>query len=132
MPITYELLGDLSLVVTRFNGHVRDDEFLDLYRRLYADPAYELGMNELADVRDVELLDLSASALRAVERLTEDRYGGSGESFRTAILAPQDQQYGIGRMYEAFAAEGPENVRVCRTSGDALAWLDIEEDAVDL
>ena len=132
MPITYEMVGDLHLVLTRYTGRVGDDEFVDLYRRLFDDPAYTLGTSELADLREVESLDLSASALRKVEPMTQDRYAGTDRNFRTAILAPRDQQYGIGRMYEAFAEEGPENVRVCRTPTEALVWLQLDEDAVDL
>lgn len=132
MPITYHIHSDLGLVVTRFTGRVGDNEFLATYRRLMTDDAYELGTDELADLRAVESLDLSTGALRAVEELTRGRYAGSDTAFRTAILAPQDQSYGVGRMYEVFAEEGPENVCVCRTPTEALVWLDLDAEALDL
>ena len=132
MPITYTIHPELGLVVTRFTGRVTDEEFVELYRSLMADDDYVLGTNELADLRGVASLDVSAAALRKVEELTEERYEGSDRTFRTAILAPRDQSYGIGRMYEVFAEDGPENVRVCRTPGDALDWLDLAPDAVEL
>ncbi|MDX1675425.1 MAG: hypothetical protein R3314_11580 [Longimicrobiales bacterium] len=119
-------------MVTHFSGRVTDDEFVELYRSMFADDAYELGTNELADLRGVDDLDLSAQALRRVEELTEERYAGSDIGFRTAIIAPRDKSYGIGRMYEVFAEQGPENVRVCRDVSEALAWLDLEPDAVEL
>jgi hypothetical protein len=132
MPIDYSIHTDLGLVRTRFTGRVTDDEFIDLYRRMLYDDRYVLGTNELADLRDVDDLDISAVALRRVEEITEDRYADSGASFRTAILAPRDQSYGIGRMYEVFAEDGPENVGVFRVLAEALAWLEIDPDAVDL
>lgn len=132
MPITYVIHLELRLVVTRFAGRVTDVEFVDLYSRLMADPDYELGTNELADLRKVESLDLSAAGLRRVEEITEERYAGSDASFRTAILAPRDHPYGIGRMYEAFSEEGPENVSVCRDPESALAWLELDPDVIDL
>lgn len=132
MPITYEFHSDLGLVVTVFSGHVTDEEFVRLYDRMLNDDGYALGTNELADLRDAEDLDLSAMALRRVEEITRRRYGHSDQSFRTAIIAPRDQSYGVGRMYEVYAEEGPENVRVCRTPAEALEWLDLAPDAIDL
>ena len=132
MPIRYTLHNDLGLVVTHFTGRVSDGEFIDLYRAMFNDPAYVPGTNELADLRGVETLNLSALALRRVEELTEERYAGTDAGFRTAIVAPRDQAYGIGRMYEVFAEEGPENVRVCRDVEDALEWLEVAPDALDI
>lgn len=132
MPITYTIHKDLGLVVTRFTGHVQDSEFVDLYRTMLHDDDYVLGTNELADLRVAESLNLSAVALRRVEEITRLRYGESGKSFRTAIIAPRDPLYGIGRMYEVFAEEGPENVRVCRDPLEALRWLDLDSDSLEL
>ncbi len=132
MPITYTIHTDLGLVVTRFTGHVTDGEFVDLYGTMLHDDDYALGTNELADLRIAESLNLSAVALRRVEEITRQRYGDSGKSFRTAIIAPRDPLYGIGRMYEVFAEEGPENVKVCRDPLEALQWLDLDNGAIDL
>lgn len=132
MPITYRIHGDLNLVVTRFTGHVTDEEFVELYKTMLHDNDYVLGTNELADLRVAESLNLSAVALRRVEEITRNRYGGSDKSFRTAIIAPRDPLYGIGRMYEVFAEEGPENVKVCRDPLEALQWLDLDGDSVTL
>ncbi len=132
MPITYEIHPELLLVVTRFTGVVTDEEFVQLYGAMLHDSAYALGTNELADLRECENLSLSAQALRRVEGITRQRYGDSGLEFRTAIIAPRDGAYGIGRMYEVFAEEGPENVRVCRAPAEALAWLDLPEGAFAL
>lgn len=132
MPITYTIHPHLRLVVTRFTGHVSDEEFVELYQRMLHDDDYVLGTNELADLRDTADLDLSALALRRVEEITRHRYAGSDASFRTAIIAPRDQSYGVGRMYEVFAEDGPESVRVCRSEAEALTWLDLPADALGL
>lgn len=132
MPIDYTIYPDLRLVVTRFTGRVTDREFVELYTALMADDDYELGTNELADLRAVEVLDLSASALRRVEEITEERYAGSDTDFRTAILAARDHPYGIGRMYEVFSEDGPENVRVCRDLPSAVEWLGLDPGDIEL
>lgn len=132
MPIRYTVHQDLGVVVTHFTGQVSDREFIDSYQRMLHDHDYLLGTHELADLREVESLNLSALALRRVEELTAQRYADSGTRFRTAIIAPRDQSYGIGRMYEVFAEGGPEDVRVCRDPEEALAWLELDPDALDI
>lgn len=132
MSIEYTIYAELRLVVTRFTGRVADAEFVDLYTALMGDDDYRLGTNELADLRAVEALDLSAAALRRVEEITEERYAGSDADFRTAILAARDHPYGIGRMYEVFSEDGPEHVRVCRDAESALEWLGLGPGDIDL
>ena len=94
------------------------------------DPAYELGTNELADVRQAQALDVSAATLRKVDALHRERYAGSDAGFRTAILTRKDQPYGIARMYQVFSDEGPENVKIFREMEEALEWLGIDRDAL--
>ena len=77
MPIHYTIYPDLRLAITRFTGRVTDAEFVELYAALMADDDYELGTNELADLRGVDALNLSSAALRRVEEITGDRYAGS-------------------------------------------------------
>jgi len=132
MPIRYNIHPDRGLVVTHFTGRVTHDELVDTYRRIMADADYELGTNELADLREIDGLDITAASLRAVEELTGARYAGSEADFRTAILAPNDAAFGLARMYEVFAEDGPENVRVCRALPQALEWLGLEPEALDL
>lgn len=132
MPITYAFHPDIGLVRTRFTGVVTSDEFVDLYHTMLHDADFVPGSNELADLRELESLDVSAAALRTVESVTRERYAGTDEAFRTAVIAPRDQAYGIARMYEAFAEQGPENVRVCRTLEEALKWLGLEPGQADL
>lgn len=132
MSITFTIHPELGIVVSRFTGRVTDREFIDLYTRLYSDPGYVPGLNELADLRAIEELDVTVSALRRVEELARERYADADADFRTAVVATRDQAYGLARMYEVFAEGGPEDVRVCRSLAEALDWLDLDADAVDL
>ncbi|MGD2068996.1 MAG: hypothetical protein PVI57_10020 [Gemmatimonadota bacterium] len=124
--VGYTLHRDLNLLATRFSGAVTDDEFIELYRTIFDDPDYVLGTNELADLREVEDLQLSTEALRKVEYLTRMKYGREGLSFRTALIAPSDSAFGVGRIYEVFASAGPEAVSVFRTATEAFAHLGVE------
>lgn len=124
--VGYTLHPDLNLLATRFAGTVTDDEFVELYRTIFADPDYALGTNELADLREVEDIQLTTEALRKVEYLTRMKYGREGLVFRTALIAPSDSAFGVGRIYEVFASAGPEAVSVFRTAGEAFDHLGVE------
>lgn len=126
MPASYTLHPDLGLLATRFIGVVDDDEFLELYRAIFADPAYVLGTNELADLTEAVELRFSARGMRRVEHLTRRVYHNEPEAFRTAVLAPSDLAFGIGRMYGALADGGPERVSVFRDADAAFTWLELE------
>ena len=126
MPASYSLHDDHGLVVTRFRGVIDNGVFIPLYRDLLSDPGYRLGMNELADLRDVSRLDLTSAGLEEVRLLTERAYAGSDASFRSAIVAPSDLSFGIARMYEIFSSEGPEKVTVVRTLEEGLAVLGLD------
>ena len=127
MPSRYSIHGDQGLVVTHFEGVVDNGAFVPLYRALFGDPGYRLGMNELADLREVSRLDLTSAGLEEVRLLTERTYAGSDVLFRSAIVAPTDLSYGIARMYEMFSSDGPEKATVVRTLEEGLAVLGLDD-----
>lgn len=122
----YSIHPELQLVVTHFDGVVDDQTFVPLYRRIFADPGYVLGTNELADLRRVSRLALSHEAMDDVRILTEHLYADSGRDFRTVIVAPTDLSFGLGRMYEMLSEDGPERVTVVRRIEEALDVLGLD------
>ena len=123
MPVSYTIHPEHRVVATRFVDPVSDEDFYQLYRSIFADAGYRIGMCELADLRDAPHLNVSRGALRRVKELTEAVYRDGAEGFRTAIFAPYDLAFAVGRVYEAFMSGGPEQVRVSRSLEEALAWL---------
>lgn len=112
------------MVVTSFVDSVSDEEFLSLYCRLYADPDYVVGMDELVDLRFVTKFDVASASLYRVNDIVQARYADSpGVITKTAITAPIDHAYGIGRMYEAISSESAEEVQVFRSREEGLRWL---------
>lgn len=112
------------MVVTSFVDSVSDEEFLSLYRRLYADPGYVVGIDELVDLSSVTKFDVAAASLYRLNDIVQARYADSpGVTTKTAITSPIDHAYGIGRMYEAISSESEEEVRVFRSLEEGLRWL---------
>lgn len=123
MPITHEILTKSRVVKSTHVGLVDDDEFLASYRKLFTDDAYELAFDRLIDLRRADSTRRSATALKAVAALISRSYEGRDLAPKTAVIAPADISFGLGRMFAAFAAMAPGEVEVFQSPEDALAWL---------
>lgn len=84
----------------------------------------------LWDMSQAELAHVTAEMLqkfvRKAAKLGVRRRGG-----RTAVVAPADLQYGLGRMSETFAEieSTPFNYCVFRSRQDAMHWLTSDDTA---
>ena len=129
MPITHSILADRRVVVTRITGTIDNEEMLEAYRRLYSDPGWSPGFHEVADFRTANMREVTNDAVEQVGELSERM--ARGTPFKTAVIAPGDLPFGLARMYEALAAESPEEVRVFRDAARALAWLELEPELLE-
>jgi hypothetical protein len=50
--------------------------------------------------------------------------GVQGHAVKTAIFAPEDFPFGIGRIYEALTPKSPQTVQVFRDISEAKRWLE--------
>ena len=123
MPISYRILPEKNLVMTRAHGVLREDELLAHKRTLLADPEFRPGMRELSDVRDVEKLDVSPAGIRSFV-IQDEADAPKLEGYRLAIVASEDLVYGMARMYEMQAETLPPSVRVFRDLAEAEAWIE--------
>ncbi len=123
MPISYTIHADLKLLVTRYVGVVTNDEFTKVYYSILEGSEFRHGFNELADFQEIKELKIAGSAMKNVSALVRRFYKGRSEITRTAILAPRDDLYGIGRMYSAYADPDSEDVMVFKDVIEAMRWL---------
>lgn len=96
----------------------------EMYRALEAFYRGEPTRLTLWDLSQSELVHITREMLRQFIRRAA-KLGAARKGGRTAIVAPEDAQYGLGRMSEVYAEiEGaPFSLRVFRSREDALAWL---------
>lgn len=123
MPIIHTINPEEKLVITLWLGRIGSEEAERSYEELYAREDWEPGFNELADLRKADMSDITAEVLAAISEIVESRLTAAGESMRTAVVAPDDREYAASQIYEAIAAETPEEFRVFREFEDAVAWL---------
>jgi len=125
MPIETTRDPQRNLTIHVVTGPAREDE---MYAALEVpgdgvptrDVLWDMS---LADVMHVTPGILRQFAKRAAE-LGVDRKGG-----RTAVVAPEDLQFGLARMSEVFVdmESSPYSLRAFRTREEATAWLESDD-----
>ena len=104
-------------------GQINDECMRYCHEQIYQDPQFVQGMNHLMDLSQADMNDVSSAGLRKLMHLSE-RY--ATQSFRTAIVAPQDLSFGLSRLYQILSSDSPEEVMVFRSLLEANYWLGLE------
>ena len=110
----------LQLTVHTITGEVTVDELIGLVKGFNENPTRLVQW----DMSGAELSGTTQGDIRALiegaTTLATNRPAG-----KTAVIAPMDIQFGLGRMSEAYAeiTKLPFELRVFRTEVEAQQWL---------
>jgi len=124
MDYRYEFVDGPFQVIVTTSGDADTDAIVAGRRRLLADPRFRPEMNILVDH---SRLDVSAAT---AEEIRDAAATASGERPGTttgllAIVSPSPLQFGLMRMYQAFASEDLESrLAVVRSVEAAYRWLE--------
>jgi hypothetical protein len=125
VPLTYRIDHSRRLVLVVAHGVLSPDDMFNYQREVWSRTEV-VGYAELVDMTEVEELgNPSAARIHSLAKLAAGM-DQPGRSAKFAIVAPQDEIYGLGRMYEAYRDSIPEStkrVAVFRDRESALAWL---------
>lgn len=125
MPITWTIDHDRGLVVASASGVLTDAEVFRYQWEAWSKP--ELATyHELIDMTGVERIELPSGERVGDLAKYSAAMDGPARSGRVAIVAPGDEAYGLGRMYQANRAMQPGSrveVAVFRGRAEAEWWL---------
>lgn len=115
-----------GLLVTEFEGTLKSKEVEEVLRVEFADPRTAKTTKHLIDIQRATNSDATPDDLRRRAGLVSDYLQGhpNGAAYRMALLVRSDVDFGLGRMFEAFAADVGQT-EVFRDRELALAWLDV-------
>ena len=122
MPLTYRIDPARRLVLTHATGVLTDADLLAHKERLVRDPAFDPGMWQLSDIRNIERLDVTAVGVQAMVD-HDNSNAARRRGHRLALVVPADEAFGMARMYQLMHHSEEENIGVFRTMGEAEAWL---------
>jgi hypothetical protein len=112
---------DRDLTIHDVAGPVSEEEMYDALENFYKrEPTALL----LWDMSQADVSQVTTETLQRFLRKST-QLGGSLQGGRTAVIASEDLQYGLARMYEAFAEieSAPYSFRAFRSRQEALQWL---------
>ena len=127
MPAGYTIDLARSLVLTRGWDVVTDRELLAHVRALAADPRFARNFCQLADLRDVTDVQVTAATIKEMVRLNPFWAGA-----RRALVVTSDVVFGMARMYQILRDESPDELEIFRKMDGALQWLGIADEKAEL
>jgi len=122
MPCAYTIDLARSLVLSRGWGVVTDRDLLAHVHALTADSRFARDFHQLADLRDVTDVQITASCIREMVRLNP-----FGAGARRALVITSDVVFGMARMYQILSDESPDELEIFRKMDNALQWLRIAD-----
>lgn len=120
--ITFEIDPQLGIRIVRFSGAITEAEFLDAFRKLWSDPAYDPTFPEIVDLSQASKISVGQPTIRQLAQ-TAVQVHADTVGTKVAIYAPTDLTFGLSRMYSVFVGASPDLYRVFRERDAAVAWL---------
>jgi len=123
---TYTFDQRQSLAVTTF-AHASAKEIQRLVEVMIRDPRTLAVCKHLVDLREQSGMSVGPEAAMRLAMAARAFLGGHphGATFRTAVIAPRDLDFGLARMVTTMAAR-TGTFMVFRTVEEATAWLDVQ------
>lgn len=121
MPIRMRFMPARALLVSVVHGPLSYDDLLDHRRRVGASADYHSGYHLLFDTRRASEVAVSGDAVR-----TFAGFGQSGPRrfARMAILVGGEVDYGVSRVFQAYADHHDEDtLRIIRDPVEAWRWI---------
>lgn len=120
--ITFEIDSKLGIRIVRFSGAITEADFLDAFRKLWSDPAYDPTLPEIVDLSQASKISVGQPTIRQLAE-TAVQVHADTDGTKVAIYAPTDLTFGLSRMYSVFVDASPDLYRVFRERDAAVAWL---------
>jgi hypothetical protein len=124
MPIKFSRNHDDEYVEIKYNGQISDSELLSAYKSYFGSNDAIPVLNDLTDLSEADLSILSSDAIQELADYIIYSYKRSGiTSFKTAIYAPDELEFGLSRMYVTISYETPQHIKIFKDREKAIQWL---------
>ncbi|TVS18054.1 MAG: hypothetical protein EA417_04805 [Gammaproteobacteria bacterium] len=119
-----------DVLLVRLSGSASWESVRDWLAELENVPAYREANDAIFDLSEVELSNLSQAEVRRIVQGLRGREGRGPT--RVAYVVAGELGFGILRMFASLADMQVRRTRsVCRSTADALAWLQASPERTD-
>ncbi len=125
MSITIEINHEADYFVSHYKGAIADADLLNDWKSIFNSGVWRPDKNELADLSEADLSSLSNDGIKALAYYFNDMATENNNTYmkKTAIYAPKILNFGLARMYSAFAHSSSQYIDIFREREKALQWL---------
>ncbi len=119
------ILQSGKLVSSRLSGRLTDQDLLDAQDKFESRVTWTNGAAELIDLTDADLSGVSSKLMRELaERFRTYFEDANVKHARVAIFGPSDLQFGLGRVFHAWASRNDvPTIGIFRDRESASLWL---------
>jgi len=119
MPVGYKIDKEHKLVMSTAYGVVTREDILFHQQKLEADPDFRRTFSQLADFTRMAKLEINATDIASFAAKTI-----FAPESRRAIIVPDDEAFGLARMFEILRdSKGESGVRVFRSVEEGFDWI---------
>ena len=123
MPASWEIDVQARLTTVTVTGKFTVDQAQQTLLELYAQPSYNLPMDDLWDLREA-LVDIGPGDMLRFVRFIFGRRGGPRTDRTALVVTGGGHQFGLSRMYQTYADTILSlPVSVFTDIDEARAWL---------
>jgi hypothetical protein len=124
MPIQFAVHTAQGYFTSKYSGKITDQEVMDSWEKFLNGPDWRPGLNELADLSEADISEITSEVIKELADYTREFYKGRGLDYvKAAIYAPKQVLYGLSRMYVSWTGETPEEIGLFEDIEEAKAWL---------
>ena len=124
MPIEIKVFKKENYFISTWSGKITDSEAIQMFKEFYTSPEWVPGMHELADISQLDFSSISSDGLIKMAKFNQMKLEEHNvTNIKAAVYSPHDLQFGMARVYEVWADESPENIKVFRDFNEAKNWL---------
>ena len=125
MPVNFITDTDGPYFISPYEGIVSEDELLDGWMNFLESEDWIPGTYHLADLSGADLSDITTASVRMVASIIDEAYREKSLSqVKLALYSPNPGPYGLAIIYEIFASDAYQTIRLFRYLTEAVSWLE--------
>jgi len=124
MAIKFEVHESCPYFISYWEGAITNSELIPSYSSFFESSDWNPGLHELADLTKVDMSQVTTGGMIDLANWTEDFYREKEvRCVKAAVLISQGRGESRPLIYQAWAVQSPEQIRIFQDRAEAVGWL---------
>lgn len=126
MTVRIEIDVAKGIAYIKIYGCIYESDIRQAFNSVISNSEYKKGMCRLWDLSEADLSTIDNASLESLAKISTD-YSPEFDKTKVAVVAPQDLEFGMMRVYERISERQDYLFSPFRTMEEAENWLMSEE-----